>query len=212
MRHITLHPNTPQQGPASKLTYERQHLSGLKEGRKHFAFFWLPAGENHSLFSFWDCFYIDPACDVPGQRHKQVRASNEGKTPLQTQGPDFSLLVYFLWLWWFVVNSRAPSNRRNRGKGKGASPLARSAPLLARNSFLNRNPWYRELLGKLRWGLKGVRQMPRWTPLSLAGFEGTTRLRRVTGPWHNPGTVDPAWNLEFISPGPQTTERQARQA
>ncbi|XP_010142191.1 PREDICTED: mucin-13, partial [Buceros rhinoceros silvestris] len=42
------------------------------------------------------------------------------------------------------VKDSSPSNRRNRGKGKGASPPGRSAPLLGRNGFPRRTPQYGE--------------------------------------------------------------------
>lgn len=136
--------------------------------------------------------------------------SNEGKTLLQTPGLDFSLLVFFLWwLVVFKVKDGTPSNRRNRGKGKGASPPARSAPLHARNGFPNRTPQY----GELKWGLKGCPGEYHCPELVLGRPPQLhLRLRRVTGPWPNPGKENPAWNVGFISPQPQSTERWARQA
>lgn len=94
------------------------------------------------MFPLGDCFYIGPACDVPSWRHRQEKVNSEGKTPLQTKGLGFSLLVYLEFDGWlfFQVNDSTPSNRRDRGKGKGASRLARSAHLLSRNGFPAETP------------------------------------------------------------------------
>lgn len=118
MRSKTLHPNLPQQSPASKPTCERQHLS-RPESRKQFPFsgtcWWKPI-----LVSFMRPFLtksLHMMCWAGGMNQW---VSSEGKTLLQTPGLDFSPLVFFLWwLVVFKVKDGTPSNRRNRGREKG---------------------------------------------------------------------------------------------
>lgn len=202
-----LHPHIPQQSPASKLARESSTFQAWKQEALWF-FFWLPVGGSHLVFPFGDCFYTGPACDVPSWRHKQVKVNNEGKTGFQTKGLFTRCVPWVWWLAVFKANDSTSSNRRDRGKGKGAKQgvLTSSVGMAS-----NRNPWYGECLGKLRWGLKGFRQVSWWTWLLLAGFRTLPqlhpRLRKVTGPWYNAETEDPAGNLWFNNP--QFTARQA---